>query len=185
MLGFFSLFKVLLDNYVKMGSRGLVNEKVKREVVYLLHYEGNALKIAVIGEPPEVKEEQVMFTQISFEKLLSEELESYDAVFITENHLYEAAESQYANHYLQSSIPIFFIAANSHIPFTVKETQYDPTWSWSAGNDYAVGVLHAQKDNILKSWGYGLYNDKKSEAHIKEVYSRIFIMIDKLNPGLL
>ena len=29
-------------------------------------YEGNSLRIAVVGQPPEVKEDQVRFTEISF-----------------------------------------------------------------------------------------------------------------------
>lgn len=144
-------------------------------------YDGKALSIAVVGEPPEVKEEQVRFTEISFDELTSKELDSYDAVFITEENLPKAAESKYANTYLYSIIPFFFISANSHIPFTVKETEYDESWKWTAGNNYAVGVLTSLEDESLKSWGFGLYNDKKTDEHIKDVYSRIFKTIDELN----
>ncbi|MDQ0155451.1 hypothetical protein [Robertmurraya andreesenii] len=88
-----------------------------------------------------VNEEQVIFTKISFDEMASEELKSYDAVFIRENNLSEAAKSQYADVYLNSSIPFFFISANNHIPFTVKETAYNESWNWTAGQSYAVGVL--------------------------------------------
>ena len=144
-------------------------------------YEGNSLKIAVVGEPPKVKEEQVRFTEISLDEMASEELKSYDAVFIGEDNLSEASESQYADVYLNSTIPFFFISAKNHIPFTVKETKYDENWSWSAGNGYAVGVLKSQEDGTLKNWSYGLYNDKKTTDNIKDVYSRIFKSIDELN----
>lgn len=33
----------------------------------------------------------------------------------------------------------------------------------------------------LKHWEYGLYNDKKTDEHIKEMFSRIFNTIDELN----
>jgi hypothetical protein len=143
-------------------------------------YEGNSLRIAVVGEPPEVKEEQIIFTEVSFDEMTSEELKSYDAVFIREDNLSEASESQYADVYLNSTIPFFFISAKNHIPFTVKETKYDENWSWAAGNSYAVGVLKSQEDGRLKSWKYGLYNDKKTTDNIKDVYSRIFKSIDEL-----
>ncbi|WHY03333.1 hypothetical protein [Neobacillus sp. DY30] len=144
-------------------------------------YGGKPLKIAVVGEAPEVNEEQVIFTEISFDGMTSEVLKSYDAVFIRENNLSEAAESQYADVYLNSSIPFFFISANNHIPFTVKETAYNESWNWTAGQSYAVGILTLTEDDSLKSWKYGLYNDKKTDEHIKEVYSRIFKTIDELN----
>ncbi|WP_413381878.1 hypothetical protein [Alkalihalobacillus sp. 1P02AB] len=143
-------------------------------------YEGKALSIAVVGEPPEVEEEQVRFNEISFDELTSEDLNSYDAVFITEENLPEAADSKYANIYLDSTIPFFFISANNHIPFTIKETGYDESWKWNAGQSYAVGVLK-QEDESLKSWGFGLFNNKKTEKHIRAVYSRIFEEINKLN----
>ncbi|MFD2445446.1 hypothetical protein ACFSO7_15885 [Bacillus sp. CGMCC 1.16607] len=97
-------------------------------------YEGKALRIAVVGEPPKVKEEQVTFSEISFDKLTSEEMGSYNAVFITEENLTQASESKYAKIYLDSKIPFYFISANSHIPFTVIETEFNESWSSTAGN---------------------------------------------------
>ncbi|QOR64933.1 hypothetical protein IM538_13880 [Cytobacillus suaedae] len=144
-------------------------------------YEGKPLEIAVVGDPPEVNEEQVIFTEITIDEMASEELKSYDAVIIRENNLSEAAERQYADVYLNSTIPFFFISANNHIPFTVKETEYNESWNWTAGQSYAVGVLTLKEDESLKSWKYGLYNDKKTDENIKEVYSRIFKSIDELN----
>jgi hypothetical protein len=132
-------------------------------------YEGKTLRIAVVGEPPEVKEEQVKFNEISFDELTAEGIDSYDAVFITEENLPQAAESKYANTYLDSIIPFFFISAKSHIPFTVKETEYNESWNWSAGNNYAVGVLTSKEDESIKSWGFGLYNDKKTDENIKNL----------------
>jgi hypothetical protein len=144
-------------------------------------YDGKALNIAVVGEQPEVKEEQVRFTEISFVELTMKELESYDAVIITEENLPEAAESKYANTYLDSTIPFFFISANSHIPFTIKETEHDESWKWTAGKHYAVGFLTSLEDESLNSWGYGLYNDKKTAETIQDVYSRIFKTIQERN----
>ncbi|MBY0121602.1 hypothetical protein [Bacillus sp. S/N-304-OC-R1] len=144
-------------------------------------YEGKSLRIAVVGEPPEVKEEQVTFNEISFDSLTGEEIGSYDAIFITEENLPQASESNYANIYLESTIPFFFISANSLIPFTEKETEFNKSWSWTAGISYAVGVITSKEDKSSKSWGFGLYNDKKTDENIKEVYSRIFETIEGLS----
>ncbi|SFC43649.1 hypothetical protein SAMN05443252_103390 [Bacillus sp. OV322] len=71
-------------------------------------YNGNSLRIAVVGEPPEVKEEQVRFTKISFDEMTIGKLKSYDAVFIAKNNHYKAAESKYTDVYLRSAIPFFY-----------------------------------------------------------------------------
>lgn len=144
-------------------------------------YEGNSLRIAVVGEPPKVKEEQVRFTEISFDEMTSEELKSYDAVFITENNLFEAAEKNYTDVYLNSTIPFFFIGTYNFVPFTEKDLEYNKSWNWAPGNSYAVGVLASQEDDTLKHWGYGLYNEEKTDENMEDVYSRIFKTVDELN----
>ncbi len=162
----------------KTGKAPVTNEDPEFE-----WYEGKPLNIAVVGESPEIKEKQVSFSEFPFEKLMlmSNELDSYDAVFIMEENLSQASESQYADVYLNSTIPFFFISANSHIPFTVKETEYNESWSWSPGNHYAVGVLKSAEDNSLKAWGFGLYNDVMTAEHIKATYSLIFKQVEKVS----
>jgi hypothetical protein len=145
-------------------------------------YQGKSLKIAVIGEVPKVKEEQVRFVEMTFKEMNSEELNAYDAVFIRENNLLVASESQYTDIYLHSSIPFFFIGASNPIPFTVKEVEYDETWEWTAGTGYTVGVLASQEEDTKRHWSYGLYNDEKTEKHLKQMYSTILNTINELNP---
>ncbi|MFC7063814.1 hypothetical protein [Halobacillus seohaensis] len=142
-------------------------------------YEGEALRIAIIGEPPIIKEEQVEFNEISFEDLTNKDLMSYDAVLITKEHLNQASESQYADVYLNSTIPFFFISAKSRIPFTMNDEKYSDSWGWIRGNSYAVGVIKSEEGDKLNGWGYSLYNDEKKDEYIKEVYSRIFKTIEE------
>lgn len=145
-------------------------------------YEGKVLSIAVVGESPKIYEEQVSFSELSFDQLDIKDLDYYDAVFIMKENLTQAAEGQYADVYLNSTIPYFFIAAKSHIPFTIKDTEFNESWYWTPGNSYAVGVLKSEEDDLLKSWGFGLYNDEMTEEHIKEMYSRIFKEIEEMEP---
>jgi hypothetical protein len=166
------------------GGKGTPNIKeppITNEDPEFELYEGKPLNIAVVGESPEIKEKQVSFSEFSFEKLMlmSNDLDSYDAVFIMQEYLSQASESQYADVYLNSKVPFFFISANSHIPFIIKETEYDKSWDWTPGNSYAVGVLKSAEDDSLKNWGFGLYNDVMTEEHIKATYSLIFKQVEK------
>ncbi len=144
-------------------------------------YEGKPLTILVIGEPPQVREKQVNFTTISFDDLNTRDLENYDAVFIMEEHLKQAAESQYAEIYSHSPTPFFFVSTTSHVPFTHKDIEYEDIWDWSPGNIYIAGVLKLNEDDSRESWGFGLYNETKTEKHIEDVYSRIFIKLGELD----
>jgi len=146
-------------------------------------YEGKSLNIAVIGEPPQVVEEQVNFKKISFDDLDKGALEAYDAVFVMRENLYQAAERQYADIYSNSLIPFFFISTASHIPFTEKDIEYGEIWDWSPGISYAVGVYKSSEDDTLRGWGLGLYNDEKTDENIEEVYSRIFMKIEEQSPS--
>ena len=142
-------------------------------------YKGSSLQIAVVGEAPDIKEEQVKFTEIPLEELTDEGIKAYDAVVILENNLPEAAEDQYADLYLDSTIPFFFMGTDNYVPFVEKELAYDQSMDWTAGTDYAVGILRTKEDSV-KKWAYGLYNDEKTDEHVREVYSRIFETIDEL-----
>nr|WP_240548443.1 hypothetical protein [Paenibacillus lignilyticus] len=141
-------------------------------------YSGKPLRIAVVGVPPKVKEEQVSFIKISFDEMTINKLKDYDAVFVMKENLLKAAESQYADFYMSSIIPVYFISTKSHVPFTEKDIEFEDSWRWSPGNSYAVGVLSSQKNHTLKNWGFDLYNDEKTDANIEELYSRIFKTIE-------
>ncbi|WP_231687749.1 lysozyme inhibitor LprI family protein [Bacillus sp. CHD6a] len=144
-------------------------------------FEGNALDIAVVGETPEVNEDQVTFTEISFDEMTPENLTSYDAVFIRENNLSKASEDQFADVYSALPIPFYFIGTDNFVPFTEKDLEYDNTSEWTPGVSYAVGVLISHEDNSWKHWGFGLHNDIKTDKHLKDMYSRIFMSIDELD----
>ncbi|WP_261178583.1 hypothetical protein [Anaerobacillus sp. CMMVII] len=105
-------------------------------------YEGGPLNIAVIGDAPEVKEDQVVFEEIDFEDLFDNNLKAYDAVFIMEAKLLEASQGKYADIYLNSNLPFFFIGATtSYRPFLEQEVTYDKDLDLKdVSNHYAIGV---------------------------------------------
>lgn len=143
-------------------------------------YDGKALRIAVVGDPPRLDADQVKFNELSIDELRAEELSSYEAVIITEKNLAKAAEAKYADTYAESSIPFFFVSASSHIPFLGEDTEYSDSWKWEAGKSYAVGVLTSEENDSLQTWEYGLYNDELTDESIRDVYLRMFKTLDEL-----
>jgi hypothetical protein len=137
------------------------------------HYTGESLVIGVIGEIPEVREEQIEFEKISLETLKNNQFNfSYDGILIMKNHFEEASKSEYAPIYKKSSIPIFFIESKkSYIPFINPDSNYESVSILDELN-YATGIFILGEE--MKYWTYGLYNDVQNEINIKDVYSRIF-----------
>ncbi|WP_347860886.1 hypothetical protein U0355_09245 [Salimicrobium sp. PL1-032A] len=142
-------------------------------------YEGNALEIAVVGEPPNIREEQVEFKEISLEEVKEQNIDSYDGVFIMNEYLSQASRDSYAGIYSTSSIPFFFISAKSHVPFIMKDSVFEDSWEWSPGTNYTVGILDAKKDGSLTTFGYGLNNDEKTEDSVKGMYSAVFKKVEE------
>ena len=136
-------------------------------------YSGEALVIGVIGEIPEIREEQITFKKINLETLESNQFNfTYDGILIMKDYFEEASESEYASIYKRSSIPIFFVESQkSYIPFITEDLNYESV-SISDELTYATGIFVLGEE--MKYWGYGLYNDTKNETNIKDVYSRIF-----------
>ncbi|MCM1991348.1 transcription elongation factor GreAB [Oceanirhabdus seepicola] len=151
---------------------------VQRQSVEANPYDGRVLSIGIIGESPKILEEQVTFLKIQFSDLEKEAFNSqYDAIFITKDNLFEAAQGKYASIYKESKIPLFFIQTEkSYVPFTEEDLSYEEAEDIS-DQTYATGIMY--RDNKLKYWGYGLYNDIKNQENIKDVYSRIFETISQ------
>jgi hypothetical protein len=105
----------------------------------------------------------------------------YNAIFITKDNFSEASNAEYAPIYRKSKIPFYFIDnEKSHVNFIEEDLSYEDEPDFNDGM-YIDGVLYI-KD---KHWGYGLYNDTKSETNIKAVYSRVFEDISKIKNNKL
>ncbi|MCI3028283.1 hypothetical protein LMF32_04070 [Desemzia sp. C1] len=157
--------------------------------VYLLHlrsvkYEGRPLTIAVVGQVPEIKEEQVSFEEITFDDVMNNDFDSYDAIFIMPQNLSQASEIPYAKIYSDSPIPFFFIGANSHIPFTEAELDFDDdsweNWEWTPGTSYASGFYFDTATRSTTAWEFYLYDDEKTDENIEAVYTEIFNSITEI-----
>ncbi|SDN14300.1 hypothetical protein SAMN05518871_103416 [Psychrobacillus sp. OK028] len=152
-------------------------DEVKSEI-----YNSRDLSIIVIGDIPEVIEENITFTQKSLEDIAGDVKNTsneFDAVFITPVQFAEADDDKYVETYQGLTIPTFFIESpKRHLPFVNENLTYET----APGIDgvYATGYLHGgtEEENNTDVWQYGLYNDVKNEVNIKDVYTRIFKTIN-------
>lgn len=148
-------------------------------------YSGKILSIGVIGEIPKVREDQVHFTEITFDELedYSKLSTTYDAVIIMKEHLIEADDNKYVKVYNKAGIPFFFIESpRSFMPFVLEDLSFEHSSFQNFHYDmYATGYF--QTGTAYKSWGYGLYNDKINAPNVKDVYSRICTTIESIQNG--
>ncbi|WP_077324776.1 hypothetical protein [Virgibacillus siamensis] len=152
-----------------------VHDGMKIEKPTFGSYEGQSLKIAVVGELPEVKEKGLIhFSTIDeLKKLHSLNQQQFDAIFIMKEYLHQAAKKEYANIYKTSKIPFFFIQSEKiYLAFTKEDLSYEEASDLSNKDIYAVGYTTTNGEG--RYWGYGLYNGKENDKNIKNVYTRIF-----------
>lgn len=146
------------------------NESIETEP-----YNGKSLHIGIIGEEPNVREEHIQFTGVDFTDL--QEVENFDAIFITKENLKEADKAQYATVYNNSPRPFLFIETQKgYVPFVNEKVDFENYPDVDSG---AYAYLYDSKSK--KYWGYGLYNDVVNEKNILDVYSRIFETIEDLS----
>lgn len=143
-------------------------------------YEGKKLDIGMIGDAPEIRENNITFTEMTLDELKegADFPSAVDAVFIQKDYLSDAADSKYAKVYQNAGIPFFFIESKkSYVPFVIEDLSYEEVPDLSP-DMYASGYY--QSGDKAQFWGYGLYNDQVNPPNIKDAYSRIFTTIASL-----
>ncbi|CAH1057017.1 hypothetical protein [Paenibacillus pseudetheri] len=148
-------------------------------------YSGKSLSVGVVGETPEIREDHIHFTSISFEELedYSKLSSNYDAVVIMKEHLQEADDNKYVKVYTHAGVPFFFIeSTKSYMPFVLEDVSYEHSSLTNFNNDmYAIGYL--QTGESSKNWGYGLYNDIVNDPNVNDAYSCMFTTIESIEDG--
>ncbi|MFE4711151.1 hypothetical protein ACFRAM_09775 [Paenibacillus sp. NPDC056722] len=152
-------------------------------------YRGQSLNLAVIGDPPIVREKHVTFTEITFEDLKrgAELASHYDAVFIMKEHLREAAEGQYAKMYGETRLPIFFVESKQPAAFfTLEDVEYG-TFADIDPHMYISGFLLHPEDQpggdppVMARQDWGITLDIVNSTNIKAAYSWVFETIASIN----
>lgn len=149
-------------------------------------YKGQLLNIAIIGEKPEVREENIKFTSVSLEEIAQNTKtisKKFNAVFIMPENFSKADEDTYIETYKNLEIPVFFIeTTKAHLPFVTENVTYETAPEISE-DLYATGYLYSESTDGPKvdSWRFFLNNDLENSIKIKDVYTNIFKTIEKLS----
>lgn len=101
-------------------------------------YDGAPLKIAVVGDIPELNNEKIHFEPISLDEFSEDTLHistNFNAVMITPVIFEEASDDRFVEVYKNSKMPfIFFDSTKRHFPFTREGLTYE-TAHWEALNN--------------------------------------------------
>lgn len=137
-------------------------------------YIGEPLKIGVVGEEPNIREENISFISLSMNDVLQGNYSDVDCVIITKPHLEEASEPQYARIYRQSKVPFVFVdSEKNHGAFVLEELTYKNA-HLNRSKAYLMSFYDEQYMN------FGLYNDLKTDKTIQDSYSRLFVVLERL-----
>ncbi|SFC00684.1 hypothetical protein SAMN04488102_102175 [Alkalibacterium subtropicum] len=149
-------------------------------------YTGDALRISIIGDIPDVSEDNISFSTVTFDDLADENNAMNvqgDALFIMPENLVEASDDKYVNAYEKLGIPVFFIGTTkAHSPFVFK----GPTYQNVADvypKSYAAGYLYHSVNDYGEHWIFegGEEGEELTENEIKNIYSDIFRTISNIN----
>ncbi|QHS23790.1 hypothetical protein GWK91_12910 [Virgibacillus sp. MSP4-1] len=148
-------------------------------------YEGTPLKIAVVGEKPEVREEQIIFKTLSLEELYRSHSDKYDAVFIREEHFSDASHKKYVEMFKKKRVPSFFVASKANtIPFQDLENPISYKEAAKKINDtqnYISGFLYEGADEGYQGWkfSYPVKNSEIQRENVQGIYSTVFKVVEK------
>ncbi len=146
-------------------------------------YSGVDLIIAITGNKPQIKEENVTFEKVDLTDMKTPSFyTTYDTVFISKDDLLEADSEEYVTVFRSSSVPVFFIdSEKSYIPFINEDLSYD-TVPDLFDPPYISGILFFDGDNYY-AWEYSMLPDKTRQNSINSIYSKIFKVVSKLKNG--
>lgn len=149
-------------------------------------YNGRELNIGVIGKIPTVREQNINFEQTSFTELSKHHSVDYDAVFIMEDYLSEAATSSNIRLYQELKIPFFFVGSKAlNIPFIEHNSELSYEDYVQQINDeqtYISGILYVDETEGYKGWtfDYAVKNNQFMHENLEEIYSNVFRVVEDI-----
>lgn len=141
-------------------------------------YEGEPLKIAVIGDIPELNNKKIHFEPTSLDEFGEDTVHisiNFDAVMITPVMFEEASNDRFVEVYNNSKIPIiFFDSEKRNLPFTNEGTTYE-TARWESLNNGSHTTIYlsdidADREDV---WYFYLKNEKELDSLYKEIFQKI------------
>ena len=141
-------------------------------------YDGEPLKIAVIGDIPELNNEKIHFEPISLDEFGEDTAHistNFDAVMITPVMFEEASNDKFVEVYNNSKIPIiFFDSPKRHFPFTRAGATYE-TAHWESLNDGSHTTIYLSDigANREEAWYFQLKDEKELDVFYKAIFEKV------------
>ncbi len=141
-------------------------------------YGGAPLKIAVIGDTPELINEKIHFEPISLDEFSEDTLHistNFDAVMITPVMFEEASDDRFIKVYKNSKMPIiFFDSTKRHFPFTRDRLTYETArWEELNNGSHTTIYLSDNDENREEAWYFYLKDEKEIDILYKEIFQKI------------
>ena len=144
-------------------------------------YEGEPLKIAVIGDIPELNNKKIHFESISLDEFSEDATQistNFDAVMITPLMFEEASDDRFVDVYSNSEMPIiFFDSPKRHFPFIRAGATYE-TAHWEALNNGSHTTISLSDRDADREDAWYFY--LKDEKELDSLYKEIFQMVETL-----
>lgn len=143
-------------------------------------YEGEPLKIAVLGELPKSKFDNITFESAELEYLVKN-TKGYDAYFVTDQYFEELATDQWTTVFKNIQVPVFFLGLDAKA-FIFYENNMDYNDEAHSATSQVQGFVQVTEDGeaVMKTWEIG---DSTSSTYIEniteETYITLFNEIDK------
>ncbi|MFJ8099203.1 MULTISPECIES: amino acid oxidase [unclassified Lysinibacillus] len=141
-------------------------------------YDGAPLKIAVVGDIPELNNEKIHFEPISLDDFSEDTLHistNFDAVMITPVMFEEASDDRFVKVYNNSKMPIiFFDSTKRHFPFTREGVTYE-TAHWESLNNRSHTTIYLSDNDANRedAWYFYLKGEKELDILYKDIFQKI------------
>ncbi|TMU83545.1 amino acid oxidase [Bacillus sp. BHET2] len=146
-----------------------------------VQYEGAPLNIAVIGDIPELKNENIHFELFSLKELnedTSNFRSNYNAIMITPSVFEEASDDKFVKTYKGLETPIIFFDSNKrHFPFVSEGVTYE-TANFDSLDNGSHTTIYINDVNTNKEDAWFFYLDDKNNVDV--LYKDIFKKIEEL-----
>ena len=145
-----------------------------------VEYDGAPLKLAVLGDIPELQNDKINFESITLEKLSENARDisaNFNAVMITPEVFEEASEDKYIAAYKTLEIPIvFFDSAKTHKPFVHENLTYESAYEYLNNGSHTTVYLNNVEANKEDAWYFYLENQRD----LDELYTDVFNKVEEL-----
>ncbi|AJD89546.1 amino acid oxidase [Jeotgalibacillus malaysiensis] len=146
------------------------NEEVK--------YDGAFLRIAVVGDIPELISEKIYFESISLSEFSEKKMENstdFDAVMITPVMFEKASNDDLVQVYNSSELPfIFFDSTKRHFPFIREGVTYETADWGSLDNGSHTTIYLSNVDGSREdAWHFYLKDEKELNKLYKEIFQKV------------